>query len=274
MEVTASIIPERPQSNDLFALSVSKIKTFQDCKAKYKYSYIEKLPRKEWDHFVFGKFLHEVLETFHKSLIQNPDLDLSSLMTERFKAASENYKDKIKQDQKQEAHNILKNYLSSLYENEIKRILSVEREFYIDIDGKILLNGFIDRVELDSDGIIHVADYKTTKNKKYMKDFFQLLTYAFVLMLEDSSLEKVRASFIMLRHDFEYITKEFTRKDVMVVAEKYLKYADEIHEEKIFRPNPTMLCAYCDFSDICQGGKAFLKKKGLLKTSSYGLNKW
>ena len=31
-------------------LSVSKAKSFSDCKKKFKYSYIEKLPSKEYDH--------------------------------------------------------------------------------------------------------------------------------------------------------------------------------------------------------------------------------
>jgi hypothetical protein len=50
-------------------LSVSKTKTFLDCKAKYKYAYIEKLPRKDWDFHIFGKFCHKVLEDFHNLYI-------------------------------------------------------------------------------------------------------------------------------------------------------------------------------------------------------------
>ena len=52
-------------------LSVSKTKTFLDCKAKYKFCYIEKLPRKDWDFHTFGKFCHKVLEDFHNAYVKN-----------------------------------------------------------------------------------------------------------------------------------------------------------------------------------------------------------
>jgi putative RecB family exonuclease len=280
MHIISSILPKKPESKELFSLSVSKVKTFEDCKAKYKYSYIEKLPKKDWEHLSYGSYLHEILETFHKSLLELSEQDLTIAMTEAFKQASESFKDKITTEQKKEAFETVNSYLNKLFKNPPKsKMIGVEKQFYVDIGGKILLNGFIDRVELDEDGIIHVSDYKTTKNKKYLKDYFQLLTYAFVLMLEDPSINKVRASYILLRHDFEYLTKEFTREDTKVIADKFIQKLDDINEEKIFRPNPTPLCGYCDFMEHCSAGQAFLKKRGMLKTSNekksdYGLKGW
>jgi DNA-binding protein YbaB len=65
----ASILKQASDSSLNFKLSVSKAKTFEDCKAKYKFSYIEKLPKKDWDFHVFGKFLHAILEEFHLQLM-------------------------------------------------------------------------------------------------------------------------------------------------------------------------------------------------------------
>ena len=65
MKITAKLLDDKKASAAELPLSVSKVKTFDDCKAKYRYTYIEKLPRKEWSFHIFGSFLHLVLEEFH-----------------------------------------------------------------------------------------------------------------------------------------------------------------------------------------------------------------
>ena len=254
-------------------LSVSKSKTFKDCKAKYRFAYIEKLPRKDRDYHIFGKFLHQALELFYKEIINKSDDPYNIIMTRSFKSAYENWKEKLTAEQFQEAKLILSSFLNKIIEesdNEKEIIfLSAEKEFYIDIDGKILLNGYIDRIQLDSDGILHVTDYKTTKNKKYLKnDYFQLLTYAFVMCLENPELEKVRTSYILLRHNSEMIIKEFTRDQIMKIESIFLDYADKIHNEKLFRANPTKLCSWCEYLDHCEDGQQAV---GVLK---FGASKW
>lgn len=266
----------KPGKSDLLYLSVSKWKTFESCKAKFKYVYIEKLPKKDWDFHIYGKFLHEILENFHKELIENPALAVNVLMTKCFAKSSENWKGKITVEQKKEVIETLIGYLE-LLSAEAKAgksptYLQAEKAFYIDIDGKILLNGFIDRIQIDPDGVLHVADYKTTKNKKYLKnDFFQLLIYAYTMCLEDPSLQKVRTSYILLRHKFEKIVKEFTRDEIMKVEDKLLGYAVNIEQEKLYRPNPTQLCNYCDHLAICEQGTAFVNNSNVNK---FGESNW
>src|SRR6185369_16239486 len=136
-------------------------------------------------------------------------------------------------------------------------VIAVEKRFELAVAENIILNGAIDRIEIDADNVIHVGDYKTVKNKKYLKDdFFQLLTYAFVIMSEDPSITKVRASYILLRHDFEYITTEFTKDEVLQVQDKYVEYVRQMTTEKDFKPNPTVLCNFCDYLDRCPEGKS------------------
>ncbi len=277
MNIIASVLSSKNESKSNLTLSVSKVKTFEQCRSKYKFCYIDKLPRKEWDFHVFGSFLHEVLEDFHKSFMENPDQDFGSVMTKIFKCIAEKWKGKINKDQKEKSAAIIKKYVDDLYKDGIPNVLGVEKSFYVDLNNKVLLNGYIDRVDCDQDGIIHVSDYKTTKDKKYLNDFFQLITYAYVLMMEDKNLEKVRASFVLLRHDMEKITKEYNRKQITKVAEKFLKFAEEIEEEKLWRPNPHFLCKYCDYLENCEDGKRFCVQKGIIEgpsDDSYGLVSW
>lgn len=257
-------------------LSVSKIKTFKDCKAKFRYTYLEKLPRKEWDHHVFGKFLHEVLENFYKEIQNGSSQSKNMLLTDCTKRAYANWKTKLNSDQIKESKEILQGFLNRLATTDKRAsILGVEKEFYIGIDDKILLNGFIDRIQLDADGIIHVSDYKTTKHKKYLKnDFFQLLTYAFVMCLEDPTIKKIRTSYIMLRHDFEYIIKEYTRDEVMSIEKTFLDYAESIQSERLYRPNPTPLCKFCDHLDICPAGNVFINSNNADHNTKVGVSGW
>jgi len=281
MEVVANIISSKKESLALnsggIALSVSKAKLFDECKARYRFSYIEKLPKKEWDFHFFGKLLHDTLETLHKGLVIDPDQNISTLMTDCFKLSLEKFGPKLTRENKIEAQNILKNYLEMLVSKQsikkLPQIIALEKEFLVDIGHSVLLNGFIDRVEKDYDGIVHVSDYKTTKDKRYLKDFFQLLTYAFVMMLEDTSIQRVRASYILLRHNFKFMTKEYNRADVFEIQQKYLIYAEKIAEEKLWAPSPSRLCKYCDYVDNCKDGREYLRRIGLSK-DEYGFTDW
>lgn len=242
-------------------LSVSKTKTFLDCKAKYKFCYIEKLPRKDWDFHTFGKFCHAVLEYFHKQYIEGCSQPYNITMNEAFKAALVEYKDKMTPEMKKECFQLVDQYLRLVTKNKKNglplNVISVEKRFDFQIADNLVLNGAIDRIQMDADNVIHVADYKTTKNKKYLKnDWFQLLTYAYVLHHEDPTITKVRGSYVLLRHDFEYITTEFSLADILSVKDKFEAYAAQMRAETKFEPNPTMLCNYCDYLQQCPAGKS------------------
>jgi len=292
------VLEDRPKNISLLNLSVSKAKSFKDCQAKFRFSYIERLPQKERDYHIFGKFLHEVLEKFHKELIAGCTDPYNIIISRSFKSAYQNFKNKLNEDQIKECKNIIKKYLIKLDTDKkigrIAQVLDVEKQFYININNKILLNGFIDRVQLDADGILHVGDYKTTllidkknpdgvfseseKYKRYKKDLFQLRTYAYVMCLEDPTLQKVRCSYIMLRHDFHLIEKVFSRNEIMEMGDIFLDYAQKIEEEKLYRPNLTPLCEYCDFAekDICTPGFDYVKSRNEEKNAgkSFGETDW
>ena len=251
-------------SEEDFRLSVSKTKTFLDCKKKYQYSYVLKMPKKDRDYHVFGKFCHKVLEEFHQHYIDGCLLPYNVMMSDAFKVAWAEFKSQMTPEMKKECWELIDKYLRLMTKdknnNLTNTVLSVEKRFELPIilpsGGNLILNGAIDRVQLDADNVLHVADYKTTKNKKYLKDdFFQLLTYSYVLLQDNPTLDKIRASYILLRHDFEYLTFEFTKDDILKIKDKYVAYAEEILSETEFPAKPTALCGYCDFLDFCPEGK-------------------
>lgn len=255
-------------------LSVSKTKTFLDCAKKFKFSYILKFPKKEFEYHTFGKFCHKALEDFHLAYINGSEDPFHSVMSRSYKSAKKEYKEKLTKEMEKECFDICNKYLELISNQKnsgsLPEVLACEKPFSLNINENVILNGMIDRVQVDKDGVIHVADYKTTKNKKYLKnDFFQLLTYAFVIASENSDIKKVRGSYILLRHGFENITTEFNIDEILKIKDKYLDYANKIVSEQDFKANPTALCDYCDFLEFCDEGKRISRNR-----PSYGEVDW
>lgn len=251
------------KNNNVLNLSVSKLKTFEDCKAKFKFSYIDKLPKKEWEFHAFGKFLHAVLEYFHLQLRDNPDQPLNLIMKDSYSKAKQAYESKLSKEKIKEIWDLCFVYLKNISEqrknNLLPDFLAAEKEFNINIENTILLNGFIDKIQLDPDKVLHVADYKTSKNDNYLKnDFFQLKTYAYVMFLSDPSLKKVRTSYVMARMNFKEVSREFTLDDVKEVEDYFLEKAALMRAENAYKPKTSRLCNFCDYLESCPEGSKFI----------------
>jgi len=280
-------VEKPPKESNLFWISVSKIKTFQSCKAKYYFNYIEKLPRKDWPHIHFGKFLHEVLEFFQREII-NGNLNQDHIILKAcFAKAYEKFKEKITAEQKDEAFTILCKFLevraNRKKQNLLSKPLYVERPFNLIMENELLINGFIDFIQEDVDQMLHVSDYKTNKDKKYLvKDLFQLKTYSWVLFLLNEDLAKIRTSYSMLKFNFDEIVNEFVKDQVMETGDYFMQCATEMRDEKLFRANPSGLCKTCDYLESCKTGIDFVsmleakkaKRDGKTRLPTFGEVDW
>src|SRR5690242_7127802 len=97
--------------SQILRLSVSKTKTFLDCRTKFKYAYIEKLPKKDWEHHTLGKFCHKVLEDFHIAYIEGSTEPYNVTMQKAFKAAVAEYKAAMTPEMKKECWVMIDKYL-------------------------------------------------------------------------------------------------------------------------------------------------------------------
>ena len=253
-------------SDESIRLSVSKYKCFSDCKKKFHFAYILKLPRKEATYHTVGKFVHKVLEDFHQHYMggANTSDPFNKIMGQSFKTALGIHKSKMTQEMVDECFEMINGYLKLISKEGLPNILAVEREFEFPLTEKVGLVGMIDRIQIDPDGVLHLADYKSTKNKKYLKnDWLQLLTYAYVILQDSPDLEKIRVSYILLKHNFEYMTTEFTAEQIREIKERYIKYAQDIIGEKEYPANPTALCNFCEFQPQCEEGRTKSFGKGI-----------
>jgi ATP-dependent helicase/DNAse subunit B len=261
-------------------LSVSKVKSFDLCRKQYSYNYILHLPKKDQDYHIFGKFLHKVLEWFHQQYIDGCYLPYNITLGNAFKTVWAEYKNKMTPEMKKECWDILNQYLQIVSKNKNNgmpfNIISVEKEFNFPIGENLLIRGAIDIVKLDDDNVLHVADWKSTKNKKYLvnDDFLQLKTYAFILMSQNPEITKIRTSYVLMRHNFEYVTREFSVDDIMPIKQKYEEYSEQIKSEKEFAASPSQLCGWCSFLEHCVEGKAKVNENSMQSHKVYGEVSW
>jgi len=245
----------------LLKLSASSMKTFDQCPKKYFYNYIAREPRKQWDHFDLGNLCHKTLEIFHEIYMTEGARggSLSSLMSHSFTEARKDFL-RTKGDIIAEAKKLVQNYLKYVSQNGMPHVKGVETSFKLNITDDILVRGFLDRVDiLPTNGIFHIVDYKTTKNKRYLEPF-QLLIYGLWLISEYPDVETFKASYVLLRHNSTSKSYEFNREDIDKVKKKILTFADSIRncgEEDNWVPITGPLCNWCDFKQICSTQKGW-----------------
>lgn len=248
---------EELQRDDLaLILSASRVKTYQQCPRKYYYNYIEKLPRKDWLHFDLGTLVHGVLEHFHADFRTDSGrsaLNLKKTMKESFKKYREHMEEEkaLEHSVLIDARDLLVEYLKRMESEGIgSEIIALEDDFRIDLTKEFGVQGYVDRIDKDNDGILHIKDYKTNKNPKYMEPF-QLKTYGIYLLDRYPEVERFRGSYIMMRFGGMLISYDFNREDVVKTKKKLVEYAQRISEEERWMAKPSRLCDWCDFKSPC-----------------------
>lgn len=236
-------------------LSASRKKTYEQCPRRYYYQYIERLPRQEWDHFTLGTLVHGVLERFHIVFKEcSQKLNLKKLMKESFLAQRKEMESNqiISSQILLDARDILSNYLNKIERDGLgsKYIIATEDEFTLPLNEDFALSGVVDRLDMDDDGILHIKDYKTNKDHKYMEPT-QLQIYGLYLEQKYPGTDRFRGSYIMLKMDSMLLSYDFNMEDVKKEKSSLIKCAEKIMEEERWITRPSKLCDFCDFKQVC-----------------------
>jgi RecB family exonuclease len=230
-------------------ISASSVKTYQQCQKKYWFNYIDHAPRKEWPHLILGNLCHKALEVFHRSYLDKPvaKSEYGKLMGSSFEEARKEFN--TTKDVEDEAFLLLKDYLTVLNKNPMPQVKDVETPFEFNLDDTVVIRGFIDRIDLIGDRF-RIVDYKTTKNTKYLEPF-QLNLYGLWLRKEYPDIKDFDASYVLLRHKSKTKDYTFNIKDLDRSHKELIDYANKIKNEEAWNTNPSPLCKFCDFYELC-----------------------
>lgn len=151
-----------------FTVSPTKIRTFRQCPAKYRFEYIEKLGRfyrRPRAGFSFGASLHNVLEQFHTQ--GGAEAVTVETLTETLatKWQSQGYQSAEQEElYKAEAVRILEAYYERATEVPVvaaATVLYSEKTLNVPLSSELVLSGRVDRVDEHQDGALEIVDYKS-----------------------------------------------------------------------------------------------------------------
>lgn len=227
-------------------------------------------------HLDLGSILHKGLEIKYRNVIDNIETDYEELIQMLMDGiAEETEKDKgnliIGLNSIQEKYGVeafsevnkksnlsyndkLTTFFKYLREDEIEsdwRPLAVEQDFEFVYQDRCVLNGFIDRIDINDKGELRVVDYKSSNKPFEHKDLttpLQMFIYALACEeLFDKRPIEYQYDMILLGEKQLACTKGYYNRGVKKLN-KILDSIDEASGNGKWEPKATPLCYWCDYS--------------------------
>lgn len=250
------------------------MEVYKNCPLQYRFKYIEKKRADESSIALsLGSICHAVLEEKGK-MLQNGNVDygmLNDLLSEgnedldgvnkikgkyfetwyeQDNASGATYADKIKT-----FNEILK---SEMEDSEWSPIY-FEKEFEFVWDDRIVLHGFIDRIDT-KDGEYRTVDYKTSKkvyDSSKLATSLQFGIYALAILNEFGKLPVESLYRFILIDDEQYALTKGWEKRLIKTMDKIFNEIDLAAEKDMFVPKPTPLCHWCSYCNTNPEAKEF-----------------
>jgi putative RecB family exonuclease len=254
--------PSRP------SLSPSRAADFKTCPLLYRFRSIDRLPEQPTADQARGTLVHAVLErlfdlpaperTVERAAeliapqwerLRTEDERLSGLFGDGATAGEE--ADELLAS----ARDLLAGYFTV---EDPRRFTPAERECLVTTevdDGRLLLRGYIDRLDMSATGDLRVVDYKTggaPREAFEARALFQLKFYALVLWRTRGVVPRVlRLLYLKDEEVCDYTpdTEELARFERTLVA--LWAAIQRATAERDFRPKPSRLCGWCAHQALC-----------------------
>ena len=248
----------------LGALSPSRAGDFMTCPLMYRYRTIDRLPEVPSVDAVRGTVVHKVLEDLFDlpAAERTPDraagllvpswqelLEQAPELAEMFGGEGPEVASWLTS-----CREVLTHYFTL---EDPRRLEPAERELYVEalLDSKLLLRGFVDRVDIAPDGRIRVVDYKTGSAPHEAfeaKALFQMKFYALVIW-RTRGVVPAMLQLIYLGNG-ELLRYEPDEADLMATERKVeaiWRAIKECEESGDWRPNRSPLCSWCSYKEHC-----------------------
>ena len=248
---------------ELPSLSPSRAADFKTCPLLYRFRTIDRLPEPPTRDQARGTLVHAVLERLfdlppHERTIEQAAAmalpQWQRLCTED-DALAEMFGDSAD----------LANFVDSAVEllrgyfavEDPRRLQPAERECLVEavIDGRLLIRGYIDRLDVAPNGALRVVDYKTggaPREAFEARALFQLKFYALVLWRTRGVVPRA-LRLIYLKDaeacDYSPDAGELAAFERTLVA--LWQAIERATEDRDFRPKPGRLCGWCHHQSLC-----------------------
>jgi putative RecB family exonuclease len=253
----------------LGAISPSRAGDFMSCPLLYRFRTIDRLPEPTSVDAVRGTLVHKVLENLfdlpasERTPAQAHDLltpawadlvEAEPELAEMFGGEGPDLADWLTSCRRS-----LDQYFTL---EDPRRLEPAEREFYVEtlLESKLLLRGFIDRLDVAPDGAIRVVDYKTGRSPGEFyegKALFQMKFYALVLWrMRGVVPAMLQLIYLGNGEVMRYVPDEADLRATERKVEAIWAAIRRAQTSGDWRPNPSRLCDWCAHHALCpaQGG--------------------
>lgn len=272
-ELLNRIRPVTEKDRELPVFSYSKLEVFRNCPLQYRYKYIEKKYSQDTSIALeLGSLCHYVLEQKGRMVAAKQKVDydkLNNILLDGVSEVDEKTKEKllgVSQLKRKyfEVWHEADNASGASYDEKIKLFDQVlhkemedtewestyfERPFEFVWDNKVILKGFIDRIDV-KDGQYRTVDYKTSKKvyeQSKLATSLQFGIYALAILNEFGVLPAESKYRFILIDDEQYALTKGWEKRLIKALDKVFGDIEASGKKEIFVPKPTPLCHWCNF---------------------------
>ncbi len=251
---TIPVAPRAIPNDELINLSHYQVDDYLTCPLRYKYVHILRVPLLPHHSIVYGKALHQAVQSYFQQKINGKSITLKELLDIFHRTwISEGFLTREHEEKRLEAG---RQALSKFYQEQEKSGVvpaSVEEEFSF-LSGSNRVRGRWDRVDQRDDGVT-IVDFKSSAVRqqkaadKRARESLQLAIYALAYQqAKGVTPQSVELHFL-----------ESGLVGCVQVTEKMLKKTAEQIEQaargiraRNYTPKPGyMTCRYCAYSEIC-----------------------
>lgn len=245
-------------------LSSSQIKLYLQCGLKYRFQYVDLLPRTfRSSALAFGSALHSTLAWFHKQRMKGSQVTLDQLYklfdTDWYSQTVET--DVRYKDGEEEMKLVIlgKEFLGYYFQGEHRPLKGAEVPFTVPLvhpsNGKSLginLEGFFDLVEAD-DTIVEFKTSAHMMNASEVNAHLQLSAYGYAFQrLYGRPPSRFRVvNFVKNKkprvESIETARSKADYEAFFFLTERVLKGI----QQGVFFPNPGFFCKDCEYADLC-----------------------
>ena len=272
-ELLNRIRPVTDDDKNLPVFSYSKMEVFKNCPLQYRYKYIEKKYSQDTSIALeLGSLCHYVLEQKGKMIVSGETVDyekLNDILMNGVTETDEKTKEEllgVNQLKRKyfEVWHEADNASGASYDEKIKlfdKVLHEEMEdtdwkpkyfekpFEFVWDNKVVLKGFIDRIDT-KDGQYRTVDYKTSKKvyeQSKLATSLQFGVYALAILNEFGVLPIESEYRFILIDDKQYALTKGWENRLIKAMDKVFGDIEASEKKSVFVPKPSPLCHWCNF---------------------------
>lgn len=272
-ELLNRIRPVTDDDKNLPVFSYSKMEVFKNCPLQYRYKYIEKKYSQDTSIALeLGSLCHYVLEQKGKMIVSGETVDyekLNDILMNGVTETDEKTKEEllgVNQLKRKyfEVWHEADNASGASYDEKIKLFDKVlhdemeetdwkptyfEKPFEFVWDNKVILKGFIDRIDT-KDGQYRTVDYKTSKKvyeQSKLATSLQFGVYALAILNEFGVLPIESEYRFILIDDKQYALTKGWENRLIKAMDKVFGDIEASEKKSVFVPKPSPLCHWCNF---------------------------